>query len=202
MEATPRIELGMEVLQTSALPLGYVAATFPNPILPARSGPPYSWRDVADQGFLDVMAHLPAGVVVISTRAGEEFRGLTASSLVSISLEPPMVLVGLERESLTRAAILDHKAFNVSLLTRSQEFIADRFAGRAPSIDSKWTTLPHHLGANGIPLVEGCAAWLECRVVQVHAAGDHDVFVGEVQAAATGRGDPLILWDRSFWSLH
>src|SRR5438477_18677 len=128
MAATPSIELGMEVLQTSALPLGYVAATFPNPILPARSGPPYSWRDVAEPAFLDVMAHLPAGVVVISTRAGEEFRGLTASSLVSISLEPPMVLVGLERESLTRAAILDHKAFNVSLLTRSQEFIADPFA--------------------------------------------------------------------------
>ena len=157
---------------------------------------------MADQAFLDVMAHLPAGVVVISTRAGDEFRGLTASSLVSISLEPPMVLVGLERDSATRAAILAQKAFNVSLLTRSQEFIADRFAGRAPSIDPKWSTLPHHLGVNGIPLVEGCAAWLECRVVQVHPAGDHDIFVGEVQAAAAGRGDPLILWDRSFWSLH
>src|SRR5258707_14485038 len=109
--------------------------------------------------FRDAMARLPAGVVVISTRLGDEFRGLTASSLVSISLEPPMVLVGLERESATRVAILGTKAFNVSLLTRSQEFIADRFAGRAPSIDTKWSTLPHRLGANGIPLVEGCAAW-------------------------------------------
>src|SRR5437588_3521498 len=192
----------MEVLQTSALPLGYVAATFPNPILPARSGPPYSWRDVADQAFLDVMAHLPAVVVVISTRSGEEFRGLTASSLVSISLQPPMVLVGLERDSATRAAIVAQKAFNVSLLTRAQEFIADRFAGRAPSIDPKWSTLPHRLGANGIPLVNGCAAWLECRLSQVHPAGDHDICVGEIEGAAVGTGDPLILWDRAFWSLH
>ena len=152
--------------------------------------------------FRDAMARLPAGVVVISTRLGDEFRGLTASSLVSISLEPPMVLVGLERESATRTVVLETKAFNVSLLTRSQEFIADRFAGRAPSIDLTWRTVPHRLGANGIPLVEGCAAWLECHVAHVHEAGDHDICVGEVQAAAIGAGDPIILWDRTFWTLH
>jgi flavin reductase (DIM6/NTAB) family NADH-FMN oxidoreductase RutF len=148
------------------------------------------------------MARLPAGVVVISARSGDEFRGLTASSLVSISLEPPMVLVGLERESATRTVVLETHAFNVSLLTRSQEFIADRFAGRAPSIDLTWRTVPHRLGTNGIPLVEGCAAWLECRLAHVHEAGDHDICVGEVQAAAIGAGDPLILWDRTFWTLR
>src|SRR5437868_6909882 len=120
------------------------------------------------------MARLPAGVVVVSARAGNEFRGLTASSLVSISLEPPMVVVGLERESATRAAVLETRAFNVSLLTRSQEFIADRFSGRAPAFDPSWRTLPHRLGANGLPLIEGCAAWLECRLVSAHAAGDHE----------------------------
>jgi len=103
------------------------------------------------------MGRLPAGVVVITARVGDEFRGLTASSLVSISLEPPMVLVGLERASATRAAILETMAFNASLLTRSQEFLADRFS---------------------------------------------DICVGEVQAAAIGSGDPLILWDRAFWTLH
>jgi len=152
--------------------------------------------------FRDAMARLPAGVVVITARVGDAFRGLTASSLVSISLDPPLVLVGLERESATRAAVLETRAFNASLLTRSQEFLADRFAGRAPALDLEWRTLPHRLGTNGIPLLDGCAAWLECRLVQVHEAGDHDICVGEVQAAAIGTGDPLILWDRSFWTLH
>ncbi len=152
--------------------------------------------------FRDALARLPAGVVVVSARVGDEFRGLTASSLVSISLEPPMVLVGLERESATRVAVLETRAFNVSLLTRSQEFIADRFAGRAPTFDPLWRTLPHRMGANGIPLIDGCAAWLECRLVQNHPAGDHEILVGEVQAASVGRGDPLILWDRTFWTLH
>jgi len=155
-----------------------------------------------NQQFRDVMARVPAGVVVISARVDDEYRGMTASSLVSLSLRPPLLAVGLERESMTRAAVLDTKAFNVSVLTRSQEFIADRLAGRAPAIDPKWRTLPHHLGTNGIPLLEDCAAWLECRLVESHPAGDHDLCIGEVQAAAIGSGDPLILWDRTFWSLH
>jgi flavin reductase (DIM6/NTAB) family NADH-FMN oxidoreductase RutF len=157
---------------------------------------------VSSQLFRDAMARLPAGVVVVSARLSDEYRGLTASSLVSISLEPPLVLVGLERESQTRAAILQTRAFNVSLLTRSQEFIADRFAGRAPAIDPRWASLPHRLGSNGIPLVDGSSAWLECRVVQNHPAGDHDVFIAEVQAAGIGAGEPLVLWDRAFWTLH
>ena len=155
-----------------------------------------------DQVFLDAMARLPAGVVVVSARLDEEYRGLTASSLVSVSVDPPLVVVGVDRVSATRVAILTAKTFNVSVLTRQQEFIADRFAGRAPAIDPQWRTLPHRLGGNGVPLIEGCAAWLECRLVQSHAAGDHDICVGEVTAASVGGGDPLILWDRVFWSLH
>ena len=148
------------------------------------------------------MARVPAGVVVISARTEDGYRGLTASSLVSISVAPPMVLVGLEREAATRAAVAEARAFNVNVLTRSQEFIADRFAGRAPAIDAAWRDVPHRLGSNGIPLIDGCAAWLECRLVEIHPAGDHDICVGEVTAATAGAGDPLILWDRAFWTLR
>jgi flavin reductase (DIM6/NTAB) family NADH-FMN oxidoreductase RutF len=148
------------------------------------------------------MARVPAGVVVISARTENGYRGLTASSLVSISVDPPMVLVGLEHEAATRAAVAEARAFNISVLTRSQEFIADRFAGRAPAIDPRWGGVPHRLGSNGIPLIDGCAAWLECRLVEIHPAGDHDVCLGEVTAAIAGSGDPLILWDRAFWTLR
>ena len=148
------------------------------------------------------MARLPSGVVVVSARIGNGYRGLTASSLVSISAEPPMVMVGLEREAATRAAVIDGRAFNVSVLTRSQEFIAERFAGRAPAVDAEWREIPHRLGSNGIPLIEGCTAWLECSLVEAHPAGDHDICVGKVDKAIQGSGDPLILWDRSFWTLR
>ncbi len=148
------------------------------------------------------MARVPAGVVVISARTENGYRGMTASSLVSISADPPWVLVGLEREAATHAAVLQGNAFNVSVLTRSQEFIADRFAGRAPAIDAMWESVPHRLGAHGIPLIDGCAAWLECRLVGIHPAGDHDICIGEVTSATAGAGDPLILWDRAFWTLR
>jgi flavin reductase (DIM6/NTAB) family NADH-FMN oxidoreductase RutF len=155
-----------------------------------------------EQDFRDVMARLAASVVVISARLGDGFRGLTATTLVSISAEPPMVLVGLERSTLTRNAVIESKAFNVSVLTRSQEFIAERFAGRAPAVAAAWNEVPHHLSASGIPLIDGCAAWLECTLAQVHEAGDHDICVGAVENAIKGAGEPLILWDRSFWSLR
>jgi flavin reductase (DIM6/NTAB) family NADH-FMN oxidoreductase RutF len=154
------------------------------------------------QQFRDVMARLASSVVVVSARLDGGFRGLTATSLVSVSAEPPLVLVGLEREAATRNAVMEGKAFNVSVLTRAQEFVAERFAGRAPAVDAAWLEIPHRLGSNGIPLIEGCAAWLECELVQVHPAGDHDVCIGAVRAAALGAGEPLILWDRTFWTLR
>jgi flavin reductase (DIM6/NTAB) family NADH-FMN oxidoreductase RutF len=185
----------MEVLQTSALPLGYVASPGVDSKVRLRN-------HLTAQEFRDVMARLPAGVVVISARHGAGYRGLTASSLVSISADPPLVMVGLEREATTRVAVVESQAFNVSLLTRSQEFIADRFAGRAPAIDDAWLQVPHRLGTNGIPLIDGCVAWLECILVATHPAGDHDICVGRVEAAVQGTGDPLILWDRAFWTLR
>jgi len=157
---------------------------------------------MGSQDFRDVMARLPAGVVVVSARIGTGYRGLTASSLVSISAEPPLVMVGLEHEATTRAAVIESKAFNVSVLARVQEFIAERFAGRAPAVDAEWREIPHRLGTNGIPLVEGCTAWLECSLLEVHPAGDHDICVGQVNVAVQGSGDPLILWDRAFWTLR
>ena len=191
-------------MQTSALPLGYVAV--PRRRFYRRPLPPSLavrlWAELAEHDFRDVMARVPAGVVIVSARTAAGYRGLTASSLVSISIEPPMVVVGLEREATTRAAVVDGRAFNVSVLTRAQEFIADRFSGRAPAVDTVWREVPHRLGTNGIPLVEGCAAWLECRLVELRPAGDHDICVGEVTAAIAGSGDPLILWDRAFWTLR
>src|SRR5260370_9412712 len=124
------------------------------------------------------MARLAASVVVVSARTERGFRGLTATSLVSISAEPPMVLVGLERMTITRNAVIESKAFNVSVLTRSQEFIAERFAGRAPAVAGAWGDVPHHLRANGLPLIDGCAAWLECKLRQDHETGEPAISLG------------------------
>src|SRR5258708_21918041 len=140
------------------------------------------------------MGGVPAGVVGTSAGTENGYRGMTASSLVSISADPPWVLVGLEREAATHAAVVQGNAFNVNVLTRSQEFIADRFAGRAPAIDAMWESVPHRLGAHAIPFIDGCAAWLECRLVGIPPAGDHHHLSGAGPFAPQGAGRAPVPW--------
>jgi flavin reductase (DIM6/NTAB) family NADH-FMN oxidoreductase RutF len=153
------------------------------------------------QRLRDVFAQVPGGVVVVSTRDAVGFRGLTASSFAPVSLEPPLVLVSVDRFSATLEAIAAGATFNVSLLGRRQEFVADRFSGRAPVVDPGWREVEHRLGANGLPIVGGCAAWFECSLQARHVAGDHEILVGSVQDAGLDEAEPLVHWQRGFWSV-
>jgi flavin reductase (DIM6/NTAB) family NADH-FMN oxidoreductase RutF len=151
--------------------------------------------------FRAAMAGLPAPVVVVAARGSDGLRGLTASSFTSVSLEPPLVLVCLDRDSRTRDAIAETGLCTVSVLERGQEFVAKRFAGRAPQVGSEWSDVPHELGPAGLPILRGCVAWFDCALRELVRAGDHDIAVAEVTAAGRGPGEPLVLWDRSYWRL-
>jgi flavin reductase (DIM6/NTAB) family NADH-FMN oxidoreductase RutF len=151
--------------------------------------------------FKEAMAAVPAGVVVVSARDADGLRGLTASSFTSVSLEPPLVLVCLDRFARTRDAVAASGRYTVSVLERGQEFVAERFAGRAPLVGPAWQDVPHEAGENGLPIVRGCVAWFECALRDLLAAGDHDIALGEVTAAGRRPGEPLVLWDRGFWRL-
>ncbi|MDQ6919300.1 MAG: flavin reductase family protein [Candidatus Dormibacteraeota bacterium] len=154
-----------------------------------------------EESLRDTLARLPAGVVLVSTRGRDGFRGLTVTSFTSVSLDPPLVLVCLDRLAATRDAVVEHGAFTASLLSRGQQFFADRFSGQAPAADPRWREVPHRLGENGLPVIEGAVAWLECRVHSSQEAGDHDIVVGAVTAVGRGGGEPLVHWERGYWSL-
>jgi flavin reductase (DIM6/NTAB) family NADH-FMN oxidoreductase RutF len=156
---------------------------------------------VDEESLRDALARLPAGVVLLSTRAGDGFRGLTATSFAAVSLDPPLVLVCLDRLATTRDAVIEHGAFTASLLARGQQFLADRFSGQAPAADSAWREVPHRLGENGLPIVEGAVGWIECRVQSSQEAGDHDIVVGAITAVGRGAGEPLVHWERGYWTL-
>lgn len=149
----------------------------------------------------EAMARAAAGVGVVTAAWSGGWRGLTASSFFSASLEPPLLVVGLDRFATTRDAVLESSRFNLSLLTSRQRFLAERFSGRAPAVDPGWHEVPHRLGGNGLPLIEGALAWFECGVRTVHEAGDHDLVIGDVLDAGYSGGDPLLLWDHDFWSV-
>jgi len=156
---------------------------------------------VDEDRLRDVLARLPGGVVLVGTRVGGGFHGLTATTFTPVSLQPPLVLVCLDRLAIARDAILAQGSFTASLLSRSQHFLADRFAGRAPVAEPSWRDVPHRLGDNGLPIVEGAVAWLECETESVYEAGDHDIVVAAVTAGGGGRGEPLVHWERNYWGL-
>ncbi|MDQ6774506.1 MAG: flavin reductase family protein [Candidatus Dormibacteraeota bacterium] len=149
----------------------------------------------------EALAAHAAGVAVVVAGDNAGFRGLTATSFTALSLEPALIAVCLSRPSQTLDAVAASRVFSVSLLDRRQEFLAERFAGRAPAVDATWDEVAHTLGANGVPIVAGSVAWFECAVANILETGDHDLVLARVAAHGRGSGEPLVLWDRAFWGL-
>lgn len=146
----------------------------------------------------------PSGVAVVTTRDGDGYRGATVSAFTWVSLEPPLVLVCLDRSGRMSELVPEARVFAVSILERDQEFLAERFAGRAPLPDARFTGVPFHLAENGCPVLDGAHAWLSATIAATHDGGDHLIVVGAVEEAITGADtdDPLLSYDGRYRSLE
>jgi 4-nitrophenol 2-monooxygenase / 4-nitrocatechol 4-monooxygenase, reductase component len=138
--------------------------------------------------FRDVIGRFATGVTVISTVVdGREF-GTTASAVSSLSLEPPMLLVCLNRTSETGAAIERAGSFAVNILGEEQEALARAFAVKSPT---KFDAIEAEPGTTGAPLLAGALAHIECRVAETAVGGTHTVFLARIEHAASRGGGPL-----------
>jgi flavin reductase (DIM6/NTAB) family NADH-FMN oxidoreductase RutF len=153
---------------------------------------------VGADGFKEALSRFASGVTIVTVAKDGELHGMTASSFASVSLEPPLVLVCLERTSRTRSLVLSSGAFAVNVLAHHQEPIARTFSGRGPKT---FASLPHKPGRSGAPLLSEAIAWLECTIHSVIEAGDHDLVIGDVVACDVGDGTPLLYYGRSYRSL-
>ncbi len=142
-----------------------------------------------------------AAVSVVASADGGVYRGMTATSLVTVSLEPPVLLVSLDALATTAEVIERSGGFSVSLLARDQEFLAERFAGSAPPAPPRWDTIPHTLTDNGRPVLRGALAWFDCALEERHDVFDHALFLGRVLDLGAGAGDPLLWWGRQAWTI-
>jgi flavin reductase (DIM6/NTAB) family NADH-FMN oxidoreductase RutF len=138
------------------------------------------------------MRGFPAGVAVLTVDVEGERIGLTVGSLVSLSLEPPLVGVSISRQAAMHELLRRAGGFSLSLLAGDQEGVAQHFARGVPPF-AHWHGIGVREGAPGAPLVEGALGWLECRLAGEHEAGDHTLFVGEVVAAERGRSGPALV---------
>jgi flavin reductase (DIM6/NTAB) family NADH-FMN oxidoreductase RutF len=148
--------------------------------------------------FRDVIGRFATGVTVITTIEDKEMYGTTASAVSSLSLEPPMLLVCMNRESLTGRAITRVGAFAVNILAESQDWLARQFARKD---GGKFTDVVLLTGRGGQPLIDGSLAHLECRVVDQMSAGTHVVLLAEVDEASAQAGSPLAYFRGQFGRL-
>jgi flavin reductase ActVB len=155
---------------------------------------------VSARTFRDVMACLAMPVAVVSTVDGAGRRhGATLGSVVSLSLDPPLVMFAVRCGSSVHRPICDSGRFGISVLTAGQRAAAERFAGDPAGRFATDVVL-----LEGIPVVGGALAWLVCRRYEVVEAGDHTVVIGHVEHARhdpDGAGGPLIYHDRRYHRL-
>jgi flavin reductase len=128
----------------------------------------------------DVMRRFPAPVAVVTTELDGEQFGLTVGSLVSLSLEPSLVGISIGKDSSSHEPIRLAGGWTASLLTGEQAHVARHFARSGIPPVALWIGVDVREGTRG-PLVDGALGWLECRTVSEHDAGDHTIFVGEVE---------------------
>jgi flavin reductase (DIM6/NTAB) family NADH-FMN oxidoreductase RutF len=146
------------------------------------------------------MRRCAAAVTVVTAQSDEGYLGITVSAFCLVSLEPALVLVCIHEGSQVGDAISAGGAFAVTVLSGHQELLADMFAGRAPRPDPSFSGIRHRAVVTGAPILEGGLAWLDCRLHQAFAAGDHTIFVGTVVAAgvAAGQDDPLLYFGSQY----
>ncbi|HYU18910.1 MAG TPA: flavin reductase family protein [Chloroflexota bacterium] len=149
-----------------------------------ESGCPSEREAVDPLTFRRIVGQFATGVVVITTATQDGLHGLTVNAFCSVSLEPPLVLVCVDRLARGHDRIAQAGAFGISILSDRQEFLADRLAGRAPLVNARFDAAPYLVGVTGAPLLKGSIAWLDCRLWATYDGGDHSIFVGEVLAAA------------------
>lgn len=140
------------------------------------------------------------GVAVIGARSAEgEVVGMTANSLTSVSISPPLVLFCPARSLIAFNVYATAQHFSVTILPKHSEWISNHFA--RSGVD-KWKAMPHSFGLNGAPYLDDALATMECTVVDRHEAGDHLIVLGRVlRLNVSNAGEPLIFFRSRYCSL-
>jgi flavin reductase (DIM6/NTAB) family NADH-FMN oxidoreductase RutF len=147
----------------------------------------------------EAMRQWATGVTVVSSRYEGMQHGMTVSSFTSISLDPPLVLVSLAKDTRTHELVQQSNVFGVTLLNQTQNEISDRFAGRNNENLDRFAGIDTFTLHTGAPFLGGGLSYLDCNVILSHDLGDHTLFIGEVVALkVTQDGSPLIYYDRGY----
>jgi flavin reductase (DIM6/NTAB) family NADH-FMN oxidoreductase RutF len=148
--------------------------------------------------FRNTMRHFPAGVTIVTVKAGDDVHGMTVSAFVSISPTPPLISVVIDHRGRGHEILERSDAvFAVNILKEDQQELSNRFAW---SKEDRFALGNWGVGVTGAPVLEDALAWLDCTVYSRHTAGTHTIYIGEVQATHVlePEQNPLIYWNRDY----
>jgi len=139
-----------------------------------------------------VMGRFATGVTVVTTGGPMGLHALTANAVASLSLDPPLILVAVDKRAQTLEFLKANRCFAVNILASEQEEVSQRFARPGPK---DFLGLDLTTDATQAPIIGGCLGYLDCRLYDVLPGGDHEIFVGEVVGgSASDEGDPLLYY--------
>jgi flavin reductase (DIM6/NTAB) family NADH-FMN oxidoreductase RutF len=146
--------------------------------------------------FRQTLAQFASGVTVVTMSDGEKQSGLTVSAFCSVSLAPPYILVCIDEQSQNLALLRASRRFGVNILNSDQSALSTHFAKKS---EDKLANIPHHTGTLGVPLLSEAMAALECTVVQEVPAGDHALFIGQIESAEISeKRNPLLYYQGKY----
>lgn len=151
---------------------------------------------ISKEEFRRALSRFASGVTVVTTKdADGKLYGITVSAFCSVSLEPPLILVCIERSTGSHRALAQSGAFVVNVLRENQQNLSDHFA---LSLEDKFAGVEYHPGIDDIPVLTGALAHLECRLRHSYEGGDHTIYVGEIEKATTDDGNPLLYFHGNY----
>ena len=156
---------------------------------------------ISAEDFKRALSRRASGVAVVTARNGEKIHGMTVSAFTEVSLSPPLVLVCADKTSNTLPVIRAGGVFAINVLARDQQELSNRFAVKKDE-DKRFDGLEYDVGRTGAPLLRGVAVNIDCRVAAEHDAGDHVLFIGEVQEVRSFDHEPLLYFRGSYGSFE
>ncbi|MFM2106302.1 MAG: hypothetical protein RL338_1334 [Chloroflexota bacterium] len=141
-----------------------------------------------------VMGHFATGVTILTTLDGDRPAGVTVNAITSVSLEPPLLVVALDRRRAILPPLRATGAFAVNILGEGQQPLSDCFAG-APVVPGRETFCgaAWRPGDRGLPLIDGAIATMTCAVERIDPVGDHELVVARVETGSNEASHPLPL---------
>jgi flavin reductase (DIM6/NTAB) family NADH-FMN oxidoreductase RutF len=164
-----------------------------------RTVPEKKIMAITQEEFKEALRLFASGVTVVTTRdADENLHGLTVSAFCSLSLEPPLILICIDKHTGSHHAFEESGGFVVNILRDNQEHLSDQFA--SPLID-KFAGVEYVTNGSNLPLLKDALVNLECRLKSAFDGGDHTIFIGEIERSHISPGKPLVYCDGDYRKL-